>query len=69
MDEHRTKPDRPMNQHLTNCFQFAEYLKIYALSDVDAGNRIISKERHLHNAVTENTEIIDRNNIRSIYNS
>ena len=31
MDEHGTKPDQPMYQHLTNCAQFAEYLKFYAL--------------------------------------
>ena len=47
-----------MYQHLTNCAQFAEYLKFYALSDIDAVNTILSKEVHLHNAVTENNEII-----------
>ena len=31
------------------------------LPDVDADNSIVSKELHLHNAVIENTEIIDHN--------
>ena len=50
-----------MHLHLTNCVQFAEYLKFYALPDIDAVNTIVSKELHLHNAVIENTEIIDHN--------
>ena len=36
MDEHRIKPDQPMYQRLTSCAQFAEYLKFYALPDIDA---------------------------------
>ena len=60
LDEHGTKSDQPMYQHLTNCAQFAEYLKFY---DIDAINTIVSKELHLHIAVTENTEIIDHNDI------
>ena len=42
--------------------QFAEYSKFYALPDVDVVNTIVSKELHLDNVVTENTEIIDHNN-------
>ena len=59
MDEHGTKPDQPMYQLLTNCAQFAKYLKFYALPDIDVVNTIVNKEMHLHNAVTENTKIID----------
>ena len=61
MDERGTKPDQPMNQHLTNCAEFAEYLKFYALPDTDAVNTIVNKEMDLHNAVTESTRIIDHN--------
>ena len=61
MDEHGTKPDHPMYQHLTNWAEFAEYLKLYVLPDIDAVNTIVNKEVHLHNTVTENTEIIDDN--------
>ena len=61
MDEHGTKPDQPMYQHLTNCAQFAEYLKFYALPDIDGVNTIVNKEMHQHNIVTENTQIIDHN--------
>ena len=63
LDEHGTKPDQPMYPHLTNCAQFAEYLNFFALPDIDAINTIVSKELHLHIAVTENTEIIDHNDI------
>ena len=61
MDEHRTKPDHPMYQPLTNCARFAEYLKFYALPDIDVVNTIVNKEMHLHNVVTENAKIIDHN--------
>ena len=47
-----------MYQHLTNCAQFAEYLKFYALPDIDAVNTIVNKETHLHNAVTENNQLL-----------
>ena len=62
MDEHRTKYDQPMYQHHTDCVEFAEYLKFYVLPDIDGVNNITSKELHLHNVVTENTDIIDYNN-------
>ena len=39
MDEHATKTDPPLYQHLTSCAQCAEYLKFYALPDIDAVNR------------------------------
>ena len=61
LDEHGTKPDQLMYQQLTNCAQFAEYLKFYALPDIDAFNTIVSKELHLHSAVTENTKIVHHN--------
>ena len=61
LDEHGTKPDQPMHLHLTNCVQFAEYLKFYALPDIDAVNTIVSKEPHLHNAIIVNTEIVGHN--------
>ena len=55
------KPVQPMYQHLTNCAEFAEYLKLFAVPDIDGVNTIVSKEMNLHNAVTENTKIIDHN--------
>ena len=36
-------------------------MKFYALPDIDVVNNIVNKKMHLHNAVTENTEIIDHN--------
>ena len=57
---HGTKPDQPLYLHLTNCVQFAKYLKFYALPYIDTVNTI-NKELHLHNAVIENTEIANHN--------
>ena len=55
MDKHGRKADEPVNQRLTNCAQSAEYLKFYALPDIDAANTIVSNELQLLNAVTENS--------------
>ena len=46
-------------QNLINTF--AEYLNFYAFSDIEAVNTIVNKKLYLHNAVTENTKIIDQN--------
>ena len=54
MDKHGRKADEPINQHLTNCAQFPEYLRFYALPDMDAANTIVSNELQLHRSVTEN---------------
>lgn len=44
------------------CAQFTEYLKLYALPDIDIVNKVVSKELlHLHNTVTENTKVIEHN--------
>ena len=42
-NEHRTKTDKSMYQHFTNCAQFAEYLNYYALADIDVINTTVSK--------------------------
>ena len=41
MDKRGAKPDQSMHQHVTNCAQFAEYLKFYALPAIDAVNTIV----------------------------
>ena len=55
IDEHGTIRDQPVHQHLSNCAQFAEYLKFYAPPDIDSVNTIVRKELH-------HTKIIDHNN-------
>ena len=57
MDERRKKSGQPIYQHLTNWAKFAEYLKFYALPDIDAVNIVLYKELYLHHVVTD---IIDR---------
>ena len=46
LDEHGTKVDQPMYQHLSNC----------------SDTTIVSKESHLQNAVISNIKILDKNN-------
>ena len=61
IDEHGTEPNQPVHQHLTSCTKFEEYLWFYTLPDIDTINIIVSKDLHLHNAVVQNTEMIDHN--------
>lgn len=61
LDEHGSKTDQPMYQHLINCTAFDDQLKLFALPDVSSENTIVNKEDHLYNAVINNAKIIDRN--------
>ena len=62
IDEHGTKVDQPMYQHLSNCSGFNECIMLFALPDTATGTTIISKELHLHNVVINNVKILDKNN-------
>ena len=46
---------------LNKCFnEYVKFIKCYKLADIDPFNTIVSKELHLHSAVTENTKIVDQ---------
>ena len=58
-----TKVDQPMYQHLSNCCEFNDHIMPFTLPDVATTNTtIINKELHLHNAVINNVEILDKIN-------
>ena len=62
IDEHGTKVDQPMYQHLSNCSAFNECIMLFALPDTATGTTIINKELHLRNIVINNVKILDKNN-------
>ena len=60
LDEHGTKVDQPMYQHLSNCSAFNDHIMLFTLPDAAADTFIISKELHLHNAIINNVKILDK---------
>ena len=61
LDEHDTKVDQTMYQHLSNCSAFNDHIILFTLPDAATGTTIVSKELHLHNVVINNVKILDRN--------
>ena len=57
-DEHGTKVDQPMYQHLSNCSAFNDHIMLFILPDATTNTTIVSNELHLHNAVIYNVEIL-----------
>ena len=62
LDEHGTKVDQPIYQHLSNCSAFNDHIMLFTLPDAAADTTIASKELHLHNAVINNVKTLDKNN-------
>ena len=60
LDEHGTKVDQPVYQHLSNCCAFNDLIMLFTLPDAATDTTIINKELHLHNAIINNVEILDK---------
>ena len=57
LDGHGTKVDQPMYQYLNNC----EHIMLFTPPDAATDITIVSKELHLHTAMINNVEILDKN--------
>ena len=62
LDEHGTKIDLPIYQHLSNYSAFNDFIMLFALPDTANDTTIVSKELHLPNAVINNVKNLDKNN-------
>ena len=60
LDEHDKKVEQPMYQLLSNCCAFNDYIMLFTLPDAATNITIINKELHLHNALINNVEILDK---------
>ena len=60
MDEHGTRPDQPMHQHLLNCPAFAHIMQLYAMpsTGTDSRDDNINQTSHIHEAVLQNSHIL-----------
>ena len=61
MNEHGTRSDQPMHQHLTNCTAFQETVNINALPELFNDCKQIDHKAHVLNGVLNNCDIIDSN--------
>ena len=61
LDEHGTKPDQAIYQHLNSSVKFNDYIIFFDLPDKNRIITIVSKELQLHNAVVGNFKILDHN--------
>ena len=61
MNEHGTRSDQPMHQHLTNCTAFQETVNINALPELFNDSKQIDHKAHVLNGVLHNCDIIDSN--------
>ena len=61
MNEHGTRPDQPMHQHLTTCTAFQETVNINALPELFNDSKQIDHKAHVLNGILNNCDIIDSN--------
>ena len=61
MNEHGTRSDQPMHQHLTTCAAFQETVNINALPELFNDSKQIDHKAHVLNGVLNNCDIIDSN--------
>ena len=56
LSEHGTRNDQPMFRHLSQCTDFIEYTKMFAINE---SPNYVSFESHILNAVLQNYSILD----------
>ena len=61
LDEHGTKVDQPMYQHLSNCSAFNDHIMVFTFPDAAADTTVVIKGIYLHNVVINNVKILDKN--------
>ena len=61
MNEHGTRSDQPMHQHLTNCKAFQETVNINALPELFNDSKQIDHKAHVLHGVLNNCDFIDSN--------
>ena len=59
MDEHGTKADQPMYQHLSNCQAFNHIMHLYAMPSSYNDYININQTAHIHEAVKQNSFILN----------
>ena len=62
LDEHGSRHDQPIFQHLVNCQQFLEELSILNMPASDSNIPEVELNSHIMNAVHNNSKILDYNN-------
>ena len=58
-NEHASREDQPMYQHLSKCEHFAHIIDLHRLPDIDASTAEINNKRHFVDAIISNFCVLD----------
>ena len=58
-NEHGSREDQPMYQHLSKCEHFAHIIDLHRLPDIHASTTEINNKQHIVNAVISNFCVLD----------
>ena len=58
MNEHGTRPDQPMHQHLTKCPSFSHVMHLFAMPSLENECNSLNQTAHIHEAVLQNSFIL-----------
>ena len=61
LNEHATREDQPLHQHLTSCESFNYIVQLFKMPEVDRIIQKVEQDQHLRDAVMNNIVIVDTN--------
>ena len=61
MNEHATRDDQPLHQHLTSCVEFNYLVQLFKMPEIDINIDKVEQDQHLADAVISNIVIVDTN--------
>ena len=61
LNEHATRNDQPIHQHLTSCMDFNYIVQLFKIPEIDDNCNVVDPNQHLTDAVMNNVTIVDTN--------
>ena len=61
LNEHATRDDQPIHQHLTSCMDFNYIVQLFKMPEIDDNCNVVDQNQHLADAVMSNVAIVDTN--------
>ena len=58
MDEHGSRSDQPMHQHLSGCNEFQYLIGLYKLPDIDNNENHVNADSFIYESVLENSKVL-----------
>ena len=61
LNEHATRNDQPIKQHLTSCMDFNYIVQLFKMPEIDDNCNVGNQNEHLADAAMNNVTIVDTN--------